>query len=66
MLTVEPSSEDLAVMGTNLMSRKRRSEVTEQAHRSVARDLRRRASELPGLTGGRRGASGACRCGGAA
>lgn len=54
VLTVEPSSEDLAVMGTNFMSRKRRSEVTEMAHRSVARDLRRRRADLPALTGGGR------------
>jgi NTE family protein len=53
VLTVEPSSEDLAVMGTNFMSRKRRSEVTEMAHRSVARDLRRRRVDLPALTGAR-------------
>jgi NTE family protein len=55
VLTVEPSSEDLAVMGTNFMSRKRRSEVTEMAHRSVARDLRRRRADLPALTGERSG-----------
>jgi NTE family protein len=55
VLVIEPSSEDLAVMGTNFMSRKRRSEVTEMAHRSVARDLRGRRADLPALTGGRRG-----------
>ncbi|UGS35496.1 hypothetical protein DSM104329_01886 [Capillimicrobium parvum] len=53
VLTVEPSSEDLAVMGTNFMSRKRRSQVAEQAHRSVARDLRLRSSQLPPLSGTR-------------
>ena len=52
VLTIEPSSEDLAVMGTNFMSRKRRSEVSEQAHRSVARDLRRRRAGAAGALGG--------------
>jgi NTE family protein len=49
VVLIEPSADDLAVMGTNLMSRRRRSEVTEQAQRSVARELRARRCELPEL-----------------
>jgi len=42
-VTIEPSAADLQVMGHNLMSRRRRAEITEQAYRSVARSLRRRS-----------------------
>jgi hypothetical protein len=55
-LVIEPGADDLAVMGTNLMSRARRAEVAEQARRSVALDLRGR--DVPRLTGAARGASG--------
>jgi NTE family protein len=57
VLVLQPSAEDLGVMGTNLMARNRRAEVTEQAYRSVARallddrsmlaDLRSAASSRP-------------------
>ncbi|HEU4658548.1 MAG TPA: patatin-like phospholipase family protein [Capillimicrobium sp.] len=50
VIVLTPTAEDLAVMGTNLMSRKRRAEVTEQAERSMARELRRRRGDLPNLT----------------
>jgi NTE family protein len=49
VVTIEPSAADLAVMGHNLMSRRRRAEITEQAYRSVARSLRRRS--LPDFAG---------------
>jgi NTE family protein len=49
VVVLQPGAADLAVMGTNLMSRKRRAEVTEQAHRSIARHLRTRRSTLPKL-----------------
>jgi NTE family protein len=49
VVVLEPTAEDLAVMGTNLMSRRRRVEVTEQAQRSVARALRARRRDLPRL-----------------
>jgi NTE family protein len=49
VLVLEPGAEDLAVMGNNLMARKRRSEVTEQAVRSMAIELRRRRATLPRL-----------------
>ena len=51
VLLLQPSADDLAVMGTNLMARKRRLEVTEQAIRSTAltlRDLRGTGAVLPG------------------
>jgi NTE family protein len=54
VVVLQPSAADLAVMGTNLMSRKRRAEVTEQAHRSVARHLRSQRSTLPKLGAKRR------------
>ena len=37
---IQPTSEDLAVMGSNLMSGKRRHEVIETAMRTVAKQLR--------------------------
>ena len=49
VIVLTPSAEDLALMGTNLMSRKRRSEVTEQALRSATIELRRRRADLPNL-----------------
>lgn len=50
VIVLTPTAEDLAVMGTNLMSRRRRAEVTEQAQRSTALELRRRRGDLPRLT----------------
>ncbi len=53
-LVVEPGAADLEVMGHNLMSRRRRVEVTEQACRSVSRALRG-GRALAGLLGPRAG-----------
>jgi NTE family protein len=39
VILIQPLREDLAVMGTNLMSRKRRNEAIETAQRTVARQL---------------------------
>lgn len=50
VIVLTPTADDLAVMGTNLMSRKRRTEVAEQAYRSIALELRRRRGDLPRLT----------------
>lgn len=41
VLILQPSADDLRVMGTNLMSGARRTEVLEQAQRSTAAELRR-------------------------
>jgi NTE family protein len=49
VLVLQPGAADLAVMGSNLMSRRRRAEVAEQAHRSVARHLHARRASLPAL-----------------
>jgi NTE family protein len=47
VLILQPSRDDCALMGLNLMSSTRRVEVMEQARKSVARELRRlRGSEL--------------------
>lgn len=54
VIVLTPAAEDLAIMGTNLMSRRRRAEVTEQAQRSMARELRRRRGDLPRLTAPKR------------
>ena len=43
VVMIEPSAADLEVMGHNLMSRRRRAQIAEQAYRSVARSLRRRS-----------------------
>jgi NTE family protein len=43
VLAIEPSAADLQVTGRNLMSRRRRAEITERAYRSVARSLCRRS-----------------------
>ena len=51
VLILQPGKADVALMGLNLMSRARRTEVMEQARKSVARDLRRvrgRDELLPG------------------
>src|SRR5215210_2876789 len=47
---IQPTAEDLAVMGGNMMSRKRRHEVVETALRTVAEQLR--APELRELVAG--------------
>jgi NTE family protein len=54
VLVLQPTADDLAVMGTNLMARGRRQEVTEQASTSVARELHRLRGQVPKLTTGRR------------
>jgi NTE family protein len=41
VLLLQPTAEDLAVMGPNLMARERREEVIERAIRTTARQLRR-------------------------
>ena len=56
VLILHPGAEDCSLMGLNLMRGERRVAVTEQARRSVARDLRRLRSEgelLPGVLGRR-------------
>jgi NTE family protein len=60
VLILHPGAEDCSLMGLNLMRGERRAAVTEQARRSVARDLQRlrlHAELLPGAT--RRRVSGA-------
>jgi NTE family protein len=42
VLILQPTAEDLAVMGTNYMARDRREAVVERAIRTTARQLRRR------------------------
>jgi NTE family protein len=42
VLILQPTAEDLAVMGVNFMARDRRTEVIERAVRTTARQLRRR------------------------
>lgn len=54
VLVLQPTADDLEVMGTNLMSRGRRAEVSEMAAMSIARDLRRMRGRVPNLTGSRR------------
>jgi NTE family protein len=44
VVLIQPTSEDLAVIGNNLMSGKRRNEVIETARRTTARAL-----NLPGI-----------------
>src|SRR4051812_11587579 len=59
VVVLQPTAEDLAVMGANLMARGRRVEVMEQATRTTALQLRELRGRLPELTGSRRkGASG--------
>ena len=48
VLILQPTAEDLAVMGTNLMARDRRELVIERAMRTTARQLRRRRGR-PGV-----------------
>jgi NTE family protein len=49
VLVLQPTAEDLAVMGSNLMARGRRAEVTEQATISVGRELHRLRGQVPKL-----------------
>ena len=48
VLILQPTAEDLAVMGTNFMARDRRELVIERAMRTTARQLRRRRGR-PGV-----------------
>ena len=48
VLILQPTAEDLSIMGTNLMARDRREAVVERAIRTTARQLRRRRSR-PGV-----------------
>jgi NTE family protein len=50
VLCLQPTADDLAIMGNNLMSRKRRIEVLEQAQLSTARELRAGRGRLPKLS----------------
>jgi len=49
VILIEPRPEDLAAMGPNLMSRKRRHGVIEVAIRSVSGQMERHARHLRGL-----------------
>jgi len=49
VLILQPTADDLAVMGTNFMARDRREQVIERATRTTARELRRRRNR-PGVT----------------
>src|SRR3954447_18958046 len=53
VLVLQPTADDLDVMGANLMSRNRRAEVMEMARRSTALELRSMRGRLPKLAGGR-------------
>jgi NTE family protein len=48
VLILQPTADDLAVMGTNFMARDRREQVIERAIRTTARELRRRR-DRPGV-----------------
>jgi len=50
VLVLQPTADDLDVMGANMMSRSRRIEVMELALRTTARELRSRRGELPQLS----------------
>ena len=49
VVCLQPTKDDIAVMGNNFMSSRRRIEVLEQAQLSTARELRRRRRHLPKL-----------------
>ena len=49
VLILQPTADDLAAMGPNLMARDRREQVVERAVRTTARQLRRRR-DRPGVT----------------
>ena len=60
VLILEPSAEDVSLMGLNLMNSRRRVEVMEQARRSMAltlHDLRAEGVRLPGRADRRRTAA---------
>src|SRR5919202_691049 len=64
VLILQPSEQDVSLMGFNLMSGARRLEVMEQARRSVANELRRiraRSAPLPGRSPQARGRAAASR-----
>jgi NTE family protein len=61
VLVLQPTADDIAVMGANMMARSRRVEVMELALRTTARDLRNRRGELPKLGRTRRSAKTAAR-----
>jgi NTE family protein len=48
VLILQPTAEDLAIMGTNFMARDRREQVVERAIRTTGRQLRRRRGR-PGV-----------------
>jgi NTE family protein len=54
VLVLQPTADDLAVMGNNLMARGRRAEVTERATRSISRELHRMRGLVPKLSTRRR------------
>lgn len=61
VVIVQPSKEDVALMGANLMNGRRRLQVMEQARRSIALTLRRMRDErvtLPGRSRTRRRVAG--------
>jgi NTE family protein len=49
VVVLQPTADDLAVMGNNLMARGRRAEVTEQATTSISRELHRMRGSMPKL-----------------
>src|SRR4051812_1285899 len=49
VLCLQPTADDIAIMGNNLMSGRRRIEVLEQAQLSTARELRAGRGRLPKL-----------------
>jgi len=52
VVVIEPTAEDIAVMGHNLMSRKRRHDVVVTAIRTVSTQVRRQRRRLAGLPPG--------------
>ena len=60
VVVVQPTEEDVALMGVNLMNGRRRVAVLEQARKSAALTLRRLRAEdvpLPGRSRARRGSA---------
>ena len=47
VLVLQPTAEDLAIMGPNLMARDRREQVVERSVRTTGRQLRRRRDRVP-------------------
>src|SRR3954471_7827936 len=54
VVVLQPTADDLEIMGANLMARGRRAEVMEMARRSTALELRSMRGRLPRLTSGRK------------